>query len=53
MCSANIVREIESDEGKAVDNRIQGTRFGGCVKTQNRLLEAVSKPGKFSVEVSC
>ncbi len=25
----------------------------GCVKTQNRLLEIVSKLGEFSVEVSC
>jgi hypothetical protein len=28
MCSANIDREIENDERKAVDNRLQGTHFG-------------------------
>ena len=25
----------------------------GCVKTENRPLEIVSRPGEFSVEVSC
>ncbi len=34
--------------------RYRGAAFGrGCVKTQNRPLENVSKLGKFSVEVSC